>query len=64
MGLERESVKSFSELDAERRITLLMEHIRLLQGLHQSNPRNTTDNIDVNVALKKAYALLEKELGI
>lgn len=64
MGFERESVKSFSELDAEKRITLLMEHIRILQGLHQPNPRNTTDNIDVNVALKKAYALLEKEFGI
>lgn len=64
MGLERENVKTFSELDVEVRISLLMQHIRLLQEVHQPNPKNSLDNVDVSVALKKAYGLLEKEFGL
>lgn len=63
MSIEREDVGVFSELDAEKRITLLLQYVSLLQGQYKENPRNSTDNIDVNVALKAAYKLLEAEFG-
>ena len=64
MGLHEQDAQRFSELDAEKRIVLLMEHIKLLQNMRQDKPKNSMDNVDVNVALKKAYILLEKEFGI
>lgn len=63
MSLQREDVKVFSELDAEKRICLLLQYINVLQGQYKDNPRNSSDNIDVSSALKVAYKLLEAEFG-
>jgi hypothetical protein len=61
MSIQREDVKNFSELDAETRVTLLIEYIKVLREGYISNSTKTLENTDVNVALAKAYKLLEKE---
>lgn len=63
MGLIREDVKTFSELDAEVRIKLLIEYIKTLQAGYNTNSTKLLENVDVNAALKKAYAQLEKEIS-
>jgi hypothetical protein len=61
VSIQREDVKNFSELDAETRVTLLIEYIKVLRDGYISNSTKTLENTDVNVALAKAYKLLEKE---
>jgi hypothetical protein len=61
MSIQREDVKNFSELDAETRVTLIIEYIKLLRGGYIENSTKLLENTDVNVALAKAYKLLDKE---
>lgn len=60
MGLAREDVQNFSELDAEKRIMLLLEYIKVLRGGLAENPK-LLENTAVNTAMKDAYARLERE---
>ncbi|KEQ25568.1 hypothetical protein [Paenibacillus tyrfis] len=60
MGLARESVEKFSELDVEKRIMLLLEYIKVLRGGLVENPK-LLENTNVNAALIETYKRIEKE---
>ncbi|MEK8128371.1 hypothetical protein WMW72_10695 [Paenibacillus filicis] len=62
MGLEREIAHNFSGLDAEVRIKLLIDYIRVLrEGRGPESGKLFDGNGDINHAMNTAYKLLEQE---
>lgn len=61
--MEKVIADKFEDLDVETKIKLILQYITALRG-GVLNTGKMLENMDVNVAMKKAYNKLEQLMGI